>query len=46
MGEHMSSDFPTLSEVGESNIREREERYGEPEDYYWNYLENKFERGD
>jgi hypothetical protein len=41
----MSSDTPTLSEVGEQNIRERQERkFGEPVDYYYNYLESKYER--
>ena len=40
----MSSDFPTHAEVGESNIRERAERTGEPEDYYRNYLDKEYER--
>jgi hypothetical protein len=42
----MSTDNPTLSEGGEANIRERAERTGEPEDYYLNYLDNEYERGE
>jgi hypothetical protein len=41
----MSSDFPTLSEIGERNLRERAERTGEPVDYFENYVESKYERG-
>ena len=40
----MSTDNPTLSEVGDANIRERAEKYGEPLDYYLNYLDNEYER--
>ena len=42
----MPDEDPTFSTVGEANIRERVERYGEPENYYRNYLENRFERGE
>jgi hypothetical protein len=40
----MSSDNPTLAEVGESNIRERARRTGEPVDYLLNYIEKEYER--
>jgi hypothetical protein len=41
----MSTDNPTLSEVGDANIRQRTERlFGEPLDYYLNYLDNEYER--
>jgi hypothetical protein len=42
----MSEEIPTLSEIGEQNIRERAEKYGEPVDYYLNYLDNEYERGE
>lgn len=64
----MSDDFPTLSEVGDANIRQRFKRigekkehqyqlqrmteqctsllFGEPVDYYHNYLENRVEGGE
>ena len=46
----MSSDFPTLSEVGEENarayLRRKDEVYGESVDYLLNYLENRYERGE
>ena len=41
----MSEDFPTFAEVGEANIRQRTERlFGEPVEYYLNYLDNEYER--
>ena len=46
LGDLMSTDNPTLSEIGEQNIRERAEKYGEPVDYYLNYLDNEYERGE
>ena len=46
----MSSDFPTLSEVGEANarahLRRKDEVYGESADYLLNYLDSKYERGE
>jgi hypothetical protein len=45
----MSEDFPTLSEVGEENIRAYHRRkgeniFGEPADHLLNYIENEHER--
>jgi hypothetical protein len=46
----MTDDHPTFAEIGESNIRQRELRelreqeYGEPVNYYLNYLDNEAER--
>jgi hypothetical protein len=39
----MPEEDPTFSTVGEANIRERAEKYGEPLDYYLNYLDNEYE---
>jgi hypothetical protein len=47
----LSEDNPTLSEIGEQNIRDYQQRkgeniFGEPVDYLQNYLDNKYERGE
>ena len=40
----MSSDFPTLSEVGEANIREREKRALAEQEEHRRFLANEYER--
>jgi Fe-S cluster biosynthesis and repair protein YggX len=40
----MSDDFPTLSEVGEANIREREKRALAEWEEHQRFLANEYER--